>query len=134
MQKKWLKMELKRIMIVEDEAIIALDIRKRLESLGYFVSSVVDSGEKAIEAVLKIQPDLIIMDIMLKGKINGVDASILIWQYFKIPVIYVTSCFDEDFKSSCKCSRLNYDYLIKPIDQLELKHKVEQAFLNKSIV
>jgi CheY-like chemotaxis protein len=115
-------------MIVEDEGIIALDIRKRLESLGYCVSSVVDSGEKAIEAVPKIKPDLIIMDIMLKGEINGVDASILIWQYFKIPIIYITSCFDENFKYSCKCSNLNYDFLIKPINQLELKSKVEQVF------
>ncbi|MGD1006010.1 MAG: response regulator [Ignavibacteriaceae bacterium] len=120
-------MEKKRIMIVEDEGIIALDIKKRLESLGYYVPTVVDSGEKAIEEVHKLRPDLIIMDIVLKGKINGVDTSILIWKFLAIPVIYITSCFDEDYQQLCKCSNLNYDLLLKPINQNELKDKVERA-------
>lgn len=123
-------MEKKRIMIVEDEGIIALDIRKRLESLGYYIAGVVDSGEKAIVAVQKMKPDLIIMDIVLKGKINGVDASILICEYLKIPIIYITSCFDEDYNLSCKCSKLNYDFLLKPFNQEDIKDKVEQALQN----
>jgi len=77
-----------------------------------------------------MRPDLIIMDIVLKGKINGVDASILICEYLKIPIIYITSCFDEDYRLSCKCSKLNYDFLIKPFDQEDLKDKVERALLH----
>ena len=120
-------MNKKKIMIVEDEGIIALDIKRGLEALGYSVSTVVDSGERAIEEVLKIKPDLILMDIVLKGKISGMDASILIQEFLKIPIIYITSYFDDEYKERCKCSRLNYDFLIKPFNQDDLKDKVEQA-------
>jgi CheY-like chemotaxis protein len=122
-------MEKKKILIVEDEGIIALDIKKRLESLGYDVSKVVDSGEKAIEEVNNIKPDLILMDIVLKGKISGMDASISIKQFLEIPIIYITSYFDEDYIHRCKCSHLNYDFLIKPFNHDELKIKVEHALM-----
>jgi CheY-like chemotaxis protein len=124
-----IRMQKKRILIVEDEGIIALDIRKRLESLGYDVSSVVDSGEKAIEEVRKLRPDLIIMDIVLKGKISGIEASTLIWKILQIPVIYITSSFDEDDQLICKCSNLNYDFIIKPFNQEDFQLKVTQALL-----
>lgn len=126
---KSIPMEKKRIIVVEDEGIIALDIKKRLEALGYNVSNVVDSGERAIEEVLKIRPDLIIMDIVLKGKINGMDAAIVIKKFMEIPIIYITSCFDEEYQHRCKCSNLNYDFLIKPFNQEDLKYKVEHALL-----
>jgi len=119
----------KKIIVVEDEGIIALDIKKRLESLGYNVSNVVDSGEKAIEEALKSRPDLIIMDIVLKGKISGMDAALYLKEYMEIPVIYLTSYFDEDYKNRCNCSKLNYDFLIKPFNQEDLKYKVESALL-----
>lgn len=123
-------MEKKRIMIVEDEGIIALDIKKRLESLGYLVSTVVDSGERAIEEVIKLKPDLILMDIVLKGKISGMDASISIWKFLEIPVIYITSSFDEDYRQRCNCFNSNYDFLIKPFNHEDLKEKVEHALLH----
>lgn len=122
-------MEKKSIMIVEDEGIIALDIKRRLEKLGYEVATVVDSGEKAIEQVLKVKPDLILMDIVLKGKLSGMDASISIGQFLNIPIIYITSIFDEDYKDRCSCSNLKYDFLIKPFNHEDLKSKVEQALL-----
>jgi len=123
-------MEKKKIMIVEDEGIIALDFKKRLESLGYYVFTVVDSGEQAIEEVSKLKPDLILMDIVLKGKISGMDASISIRKFLEIPVIYITSYFDEDYRHRCNCSNINYDFLIKPFNHDDLKNKVEHALLH----
>ena len=121
---------MKKIMIVEDEGIIALDIKKRLETLGYYVTTVVDSGEKAIEEVLKIKPDLILMDIVLKGKLSGMDASISIGKTSDIPIIYITSVFEQDYKDRCMCLNLKYDYLIKPFNHDDLRNKVEQALLH----
>ena len=120
-------MEKKKIMIVEDEGIIALDIKKGLESLGYLVSGIIDSGEKAIEEVIKVKPDLILMDIVLKGKLSGMEASISIGKFTDIPVIYITSFFDQDYKDICNCSNLKYDFLIKPFNPEELRNKIEQA-------
>ena len=120
-------MEKKKILIVEDEGIIALDIKKGLESLGYLVSGIIDSGEKAIEEVKRIKPDLILMDIVLKGRINGMDASISIGKFLDIPVIYITSLFDQNYKDQCNCLKLKYDFLIKPFNPEDLRTKVEQA-------
>ena len=117
----------KKIIVVEDEGIIALDIKKRLEILGYNVSNVVDSGEKAIEEALKSKPDLIIMDIVLKGQISGMDAALYLKEYMEIPVIYLTSYFDEEYKNRCNCSKLNYDFLIKPFNQEDLKYKAREC-------
>jgi CheY-like chemotaxis protein len=122
-------MDKKSIMIVEDEGIIALDIKRRLEALGYSVTTVVDSGERAIEEVLKHMPDLILMDIVLKGKINGVEASLSIREFSEVPVIYITSYLDDEYVHQCNCSNMKYDFLIKPFNYDELTYKVERALL-----
>ena len=118
-------MTIKNIMVVEDDYIIALDIKKSVRGFGYDVPVVVHSGEEAIAAVEKLKPDLILMDIMLNGKLNGLEAGQVIWQNCKVPIIYITSYFDDStLKNEVKPS-FNYDYLIKPFNVSDLKMKIE---------
>jgi len=84
-----------QLMIVEDERIVAEDIRRSLENLGYKVLSVVSSGEKAIEEAKEKSPDLVLMDIILKGKMDGIEAAGQIRTRFNIPVVYLTAYSDD---------------------------------------
>lgn len=84
-----------KIMIVEDENIIALDIRSMLEDLGYLVSDIVSSGEESIQKASKRKPDLVLMDIKLKGSIDGVSAGEEIYRQFRIPIVYLTAYSDQ---------------------------------------
>src|SRR4030066_77782 len=86
----------KKILIVEDENIVAMDIRKMLLESGYEITSMISSGEEAIINVRENKPDLILMDIVLKGKMTGIDASRIISQYFDIPIIYLTALSSDD--------------------------------------
>lgn len=116
-----------KILIVEDENIIALDIKTRLTKLGYLVTEIVNSGEKAVEAALKLKPDLILMDISLKGKMSGIDAGIEICKYISVPIIYLTAFFDVHILLNCADCKLYYDYIIKPFDPIDLKNKIQSA-------
>ncbi|MDH5743112.1 MAG: response regulator, partial [Candidatus Aminicenantes bacterium] len=84
-----------KILIVEDENIIALDIRSMLEDLGYMVSDIVSSGEDSIKKASKTRPDLILMDIKLKGSLDGVSAGEEIFKQFRIPIVYLTAYSDQ---------------------------------------
>jgi CheY-like chemotaxis protein len=84
-----------KILIVEDENIIALDIRSMLEDLGYMVSAIVSSGEESIQKASKMKPDLVLMDIKLKGSIDGVSAGEEIYKQFHIPIVYLTAYSDQ---------------------------------------
>lgn len=84
-----------RILIVEDENIIALDIRSMLTDLGYTVSAVVSSGEDSIKKASRLRPDLVLMDIKLKGRIDGVNAGEEIYKKYHIPIIYLTAYSDQ---------------------------------------
>ncbi|HEY9668560.1 MAG TPA: response regulator, partial [Coleofasciculaceae cyanobacterium] len=84
-----------QILVVEDENIIALNLKENLESLGYIVVAIVVSGEKAIEKATQLRPDLVLMDIRLKGSIDGIEAAGQIWEHLSIPVIYVTGHSDR---------------------------------------
>ena len=79
------------ILIVEDENIIAMDLQYRLEDLGYKVAGMVSSGEASIDAVSRRRPDLVLMDIKLRGRIDGVRAAELIFRRFHVPVVYLSS-------------------------------------------
>ena len=118
-------MAIKNIMVVEDDYIIALDIKKSVRGFGYDVPVVVHSGEEAIAAARKLKPDLILMDIMLDGKLNGLEAGKVIWQNCKVPIIYITSYFDDSTINSEVKPSFNYDYLIKPFNVSDLKMKIE---------
>lgn len=118
-------MAIKNIMVVEDDYIIALDIKKSVSGFGYSVPIVVHSGEEAIEAAEKFKPDLILMDIMLNGDLSGLEAGQLIWENFKVPIIYITSYFDDSTLKNEIRTSFNYDYLIKPFKISDLKLKIE---------
>ncbi len=118
-------MAIKNIMVVEDDYIIALDIKKSVKGFGYDVPVVVHSGEEAIAAAGKFKPDLILMDIMLEGELNGLEAGQLIWKNLRVPIIYITSYFDDSTLRNEIHSSFNYDYLIKPFKTSDLKTKIE---------
>jgi len=114
------------ILVVEDESIVAKDIQNSLKKLGYTVPTIVASGEKAIEEVEQSRPDLILMDIMLKGKINGIETANTIRTKYDIPVIFLTAYADEDTLSKAKISE-PYGYIIKPFKEKELQTTIEMA-------
>jgi CheY-like chemotaxis protein len=80
----------KRILIVEDEMILAMELEMRLQSMGFANIKCTSYGEEAVEFAVTFKPDVILMDIMLMGKINGIEAAQLIRQNNKIPIIYIT--------------------------------------------
>lgn len=115
----------KKIMVVEDEFIVALDLKRSVNGFGYMVPVVAHSGEEAIKAVSKEKLDLILMDIVLKGKINGLEAGKKIWENYRIPIIYITSYFDDyELKKYLQYS-VSYDYIIKPFNESDLRSKIQ---------
>ncbi|OGU75994.1 MAG: hypothetical protein A2W11_07760 [Ignavibacteria bacterium RBG_16_35_7] len=119
-----------RILIVEDENIVAMDIRKMLLDSGYEITSIVSSGEEAIINVRENKPDLILMDIVLKGKMTGIDASRIISQYFDVPIIYMTALSNDDALLETR-SRESYGFLFKPFSTNELSIAIDMAFINR---
>ena len=81
----------KRILIVEDEAIVSMDLRYKLESLGYSVPAEISSGEEAVDAASRLRPDVVLMDIRLSGDMDGIDAAARIRDQFGVPVVYLTA-------------------------------------------
>ena len=115
-----------KVMVVEDEFIIALDIKDIVKGFGYNVVAVATSGYDAVEKASKFKPELVLMDIMLKGKIDGVEAADIIRQKLDIPIIFVSSFSDEE--SVVRASKVSdYGYLIKPFDNKQLKEVIEAA-------
>ncbi len=117
-------MEKAKILIVEDEAIIAKDLQWRLQGMGYDVPIVVASGEDAVNAAHKSAPDLILMDIMLLGSMDGIEAANRIRAEADIPVIYLTAYADEEILERAKKTE-PFGYLIKPIGDRELHSNIE---------
>ncbi|OQA01486.1 MAG: putative transcriptional regulatory protein pdtaR [Bacteroidetes bacterium ADurb.Bin408] len=115
-----------KILVVEDENIVAKDIQNSLTKLGYKVSGVVNSGEKAIAEVDESRPDLVLMDIMLKGKIDGIDTAKILRERYDIPVIFLTAYADENTLEKAKISE-PYGYIIKPFKEKELQTTIEMA-------
>lgn len=115
-----------RILVVEDESIVAADIQDRLESMGYEVPTTVASGEKAVEQAGALRPDLVLMDIQLKGQMDGVEAADQIRQRFGIPVIYLTANADHPTVQRAKVTE-PFGYVIKPFEERELQTTIEVA-------
>jgi PAS domain S-box-containing protein len=113
-----------KILIVEDESIVAQDLQAILEDLGYEVPVFVDCGELAIEKTAEIRPDLILMDIRLIGEMDGIEAAQKIKEKFDIPIVYLTAHGDEDTLSRAKITQ-PFGYLIKPFNEQELRIIIE---------
>jgi len=119
------------VLLVEDESIVAKDIQLSLKRLGYNVLGIENTGEKAISSARKLDPDIIIMDIMLKGKINGIEASEKIRKEQNIPIIYLTAYADENTLSKAKITE-PYAYIIKPYKEIDLHTSIEMALYKHS--
>lgn len=115
-----------KLLIVEDEEIVAFDIESTLKSLNYEVLAIVASGEDAIAAVAETQPDLVLMDIMLKGSMDGIEAAKKIRTCFHIPVVYLTAYADANSLDRAKTTE-PFGYLIKPFEEKELQTTIEIA-------
>ena len=114
------------ILIVEDEMIVAMDLRDVLVEMGYRVTEVVSSGEEAIEAVTRRRPDLVLMDVMLRGHIDGVTAAKLVRDMFRVPVVVLTAFADDASIQRVKLSE-PFGYLLKPFEERELRSAIEVA-------
>lgn len=115
-----------KILIVEDEGIVARDIQQTLEDLGYAVSAAVFSGEAAIEKTAELGPDLVLMDINLKREMDGVEAADQIRARFDVPVVYLTAYADEETLQRAKITA-PFGYLVKPFDERALRTTIETA-------
>ena len=118
--------ELKKILIIEDEPVIASDIQNKLEGLGYSVSAVISSGEKAVEKAGELMPDLVLMDIALDGSMDGIEAAGQIREQFDIPFVYLTAYADDKLLERAKTTEA-FGYMIKPFQERELHAVIELA-------
>ncbi|MBI5187298.1 MAG: response regulator [Nitrospinae bacterium] len=119
-------MNKERIMVVEDEKLIARDIKDCLEKLGYSVTSIVATGEAAVRRAEEDSPDLALMDIRLEGEMDGVEAAELIMSRFKIPVVYMTAHADENILQRAKATG-PFGYVLKPFEERELYIAIQMA-------
>jgi len=115
-----------KIMIVEDEWITADDLRMSLQSLGYTVTSMSSSGEEAIQNAEKDKPDLVLMDIVLKGEMDGIEAASQIRSCYNIPIIYLTAFADEKILERARITE-PFGYIVKPFVNEDLKIAIEIA-------
>ena len=115
-----------RILVVEDEAILAMDIMSNLVEWGYEAVCAICSGEEAINRVQKEKPDLVLMDITLSGVMNGLDAATIINAKFKIPIVFLTANNDIGMIKRGKDAGA-FGFLAKPYDSLTLRSTIEMA-------
>jgi CheY-like chemotaxis protein len=120
------------VMVVEDEGITAIDIESRLTRLGYRVTAVASSGAQAIDKALKTHPDIVLMDIRLKGGMDGVEAAAEIHARFGIPVTYLTAYADDETLTRAQ-STVPYGYLVKPFAERELHATIQMALYRHRI-
>jgi two-component system, LytTR family, response regulator LytT len=112
------------ILIVEDESIVAKDIQQSLKKLGYEVLGICSTGEDAIVKAEQTKPSLVLMDIMLKGQMSGIDAADAIRQKLNIPIIFLTAYADSSTLSKAKVTE-PYGYIIKPFKEIDLQTNIE---------
>jgi CheY-like chemotaxis protein len=125
-----------KIMVVEDESIVALNLQRRLIRLGYDVPWVATSHDQALQGVARTDPHLVLMDIHISGDIDGIDTA----AKMNVPVIYLTACSEEKTLERAKATK-PYGYLLKPFSERELhatiqmalqRHEVEQCLINRA--
>jgi len=115
-----------KILIVEDEFIEAMSFEQSLKCSGYDVIGIASTGEDAIEKVTNFKPDLVLMDILLKGEMDGIEVAAQIKENFDIPVVYLTAHPEESAVQRAKLTS-PYGYIIKPVDKTDLKNTIELA-------
>ena len=121
-----------KILIVDDEVVVAEDIRRQLRALGYLVVGVVASGDEAVRLAGEHRPDLVLMDIKLKGPMDGIDAARTIQSRYGTPVIYLTAFSDEETLERAR-ETLPLAYLIKPFVRSDLRAALELALFRQRV-
>lgn len=114
------------VLVVEDESIVSKDIQHSLTKLGYTVVGAASTGEKALEIAREFQPDIILMDIMLKGEMNGIQVAEIVRKELNIPIIFLTAYADEATLSKAKITE-PYGYIIKPFKEIDLHTSIEMG-------
>ena len=115
-----------KILVVEDERIVAKDIKASLESLGYAVPALAASGEEAIKKAAEVCLDLVLMDIQLEGDMDGVEAAEHIYNRWNIPIIYLTAHSDKSTLQRAKAVE-PFGYILKPFEEQDLLTTLETA-------
>jgi signal transduction histidine kinase len=121
-----------KILIVEDSKLVSKLLRESLKNLGYAVAGVVESGEEAIKSAGEKKPDLVLMDIVLEGKLDGIDTANQIHSKFKIPVVYLTSFAEEKTLERARITE-PFGYMLKPFKERELHATIEMALYKKKM-
>jgi DNA-binding NarL/FixJ family response regulator len=122
----------KKILIIEDEAIIAEEIKITLEGLGHKVLGIIMNGDKAISLLPSIDADLVLLDIQIRGSVSGIDLAHLIRKTHQIPFVFLTAFSDGETLAKVK-ETLPYGYIVKPFDETDLKVAIELALYKFSM-
>jgi class 3 adenylate cyclase len=115
-----------RILIAEDENLISIDIKRALEKLGYTVTSIATTANETLKKIEKDEPDLVLLDIMLKGDATGINAARKIREKYDIPLVYLTALADDETLNEAKQTE-PYGYIMKPFDEKVLHSTIELA-------
>lgn len=116
----------KKVLIVEDEGIIAIEIESTLELLGYQVVGKAMNGDKALDLFKTTQPDLVLLDINIKGTLNGIDLAKIIREKYDFPFVFLTSYSDLDTLKQVQ-KTIPYGYVVKPFTDKDLRSNIELA-------
>ena len=115
-----------KVMIVEDEAVVALHLRQELTKLGHVVAGMATSGEQALRMIEDVFPDIVLMDIHIQGEMDGIETARRIPRYLHIPVVFLTA-YSEDTTLKRAADTYPYGYLIKPFLDRELHATIKMA-------
>ena len=121
-----------KVLVVEDESIVALDIQHRLRAMGYAVVGLALTGPEALELTERTEPDLILMDIRLKGPISGIETAELLRAKRDLPVIYLTAYTDQATLERARISE-PFGYVVKPFEDRELNITIEIALYRHTV-
>jgi len=115
-----------RVFVVEDEALIAMDLFERLTALGYEVCGTAAGGETAVQRIAELQPDIVLMDVGLAGSMDGVEAAQKLGECYDVPIVFLTAYSHPELIA--RASRTNsYGYLVKPFEERELHATLQVA-------
>ena len=125
-------MDKTKILVVEDEVIVAMEMKQQLENLGYDVVGVANTGKEAVDISLEKNPDVILMDIMLKGDMDGIEAAEKIRGFQDNHIIYTTAYSDAELLERAKLTEPN-GYILKPLISKEVDANIQMALYKNKI-
>ena len=123
---------MRRLMVVDDEAVIAMQLEDHLQSMKYDVVGTASSAEESVSMARKLCPDLILMDIVMEGKLDGIDAARMIKEEMDIPIIFLTAYADDKVVNRAMQAE-PFGYIVKPFRESEIKANIEIALYRKGL-